>query len=325
MSASFDALAQFLNHKMRMSHIYQPIMLIELLQSGGCAATDDIARAFLVRDPTQIQYYSEITNRMPGRVLGKHEITQKDKRVYTLVGYDYLSEDEINCLKEICEQKVEEFLAAKAKDPWFHRRLASRDIPGSLKYRVLSRAKGRCELCGVSKDVRALEVDHIIPRSQGGKNDISNLQALCYVCNSSKRDHDATDFRDMLSAYDTREEGCLFCAPAPDEMVSENELAYSIPVSNPVTKNHLVIVPKRHNTDYFDLFQPELNAINQILQQGKNDIQEDDGSVTGFNVGFDSGESAGQTLSHCCLHVIPRRNGDNSNTNGAGIRNLLAA
>ena len=34
---------------------------------------------------------------------------------------------------------------------------------------------------------RALEVDHIVPRNQGGSDDLSNLQALCFRCNAGKR------------------------------------------------------------------------------------------------------------------------------------------
>jgi 5-methylcytosine-specific restriction endonuclease McrA len=56
-------------------------------------------------------------------------------------------------------------------------------------------ARYPCELCGVFAEVRALQVDHIVPRSRGGTDDPDNLQALCYRCNSMKRDRDTTDFR----------------------------------------------------------------------------------------------------------------------------------
>jgi 5-methylcytosine-specific restriction endonuclease McrA len=35
---------------------------------------------------------------------------------------------------------------------------------------------------------RALEVDHIVPRNQGGSDELSNLQAFCFRCNAGKRD-----------------------------------------------------------------------------------------------------------------------------------------
>ena len=65
---------------MRMAHIYQPLMLKTLVERSGWASVRDIATAFLSRDESQIEYYSEITKRMPGRVLvpaGKWNILQR--------------------------------------------------------------------------------------------------------------------------------------------------------------------------------------------------------------------------------------------------------
>ena len=56
-------------------------------------------------------------------------------------------------------------------------------------------ARSSCALCGVSSSERRIEVDHIVPRSRGGTNDISNLQALCDECNRGKSNTDQTDFR----------------------------------------------------------------------------------------------------------------------------------
>ncbi|NDF49506.1 MAG: HNH endonuclease, partial [Betaproteobacteria bacterium] len=53
-------------------------------------------------------------------------------------------------------------------------------------------ARGRCECCGAHEHQRALEVDHIVPKNQGGSDDLSNLQALCFRCNAGKRDTDFT-------------------------------------------------------------------------------------------------------------------------------------
>ncbi|WP_259727640.1 HNH endonuclease [Synechococcus sp. CS-1327] len=51
-----------------------------------------------------------------------------------------------------------------------------------------------------------MEVDHIIPRNQGGPDDLSNFQALCFRCNAGKRDTDRTDFRGLLASYQQRQE-----------------------------------------------------------------------------------------------------------------------
>jgi hypothetical protein len=49
-----------------MSHIYQPVMIKELLTHGGKASIRDIAAAFLARDESQLEYYEQITKDMPG-------------------------------------------------------------------------------------------------------------------------------------------------------------------------------------------------------------------------------------------------------------------
>ena len=65
-SPAFSRLAQFLQNEMRMSHIYQPLMLKLLLERGGRAPTRDIAAAFLSHDESQLDYYETIIHRMPG-------------------------------------------------------------------------------------------------------------------------------------------------------------------------------------------------------------------------------------------------------------------
>jgi len=63
-----------------MSHIYQPVMIRELLKRGGKASVRNIAGAFLARDESQLEYYEQITKDMPGKVLGKHGIVQRERR-----------------------------------------------------------------------------------------------------------------------------------------------------------------------------------------------------------------------------------------------------
>ena len=73
---------------------------------------------------------------------------------------------------------------------------------------------------------------------------------------------------------------------------------------------------------YFELGRPELNACNRLLEQEKRAIEQADESVEGFNVGVNDGEGAGQTVSHCHLHLIPRRRGDGVDPTG-GVRNVI--
>lgn len=305
-----------------MSHIYQPVMLMELLRSDGSASSRQIAKALLGRDDSQVAYYEHIIRNMVGKVLtSRRGITSKEKNQYSLNGFEELTDEERDSLIALCESSIEEFLK-KRKDPWSHRRKSSGYISGTVRYQVLSRAKFRCELCGTSAEHKALEVDHILPRNRGGSDDESNLQALCYSCNSMKRDKDDTDFRKVKESYQHRKPGCLFCELPKERVVAENELAFAILDAFPVTAQHTLVIPKRHVDDFFSLHQPERNAIQQLLEERRQAILSSDIAVAGFNVGNNIGEAGGQTVMHCHTHLIPRRSGDVADARG-GVRGVI--
>ena len=320
---TYSVLSSFISNKMRMSHIYQPAMLIELLKNGGSADVQDIAKALLVRDISQIEYYEQITKNMVGRVLTKNRsLAKRDKNTYSLNGFENLSPAEISSLIDLCSEKIEEYIDKRGDRIWSHRKKSSGYVSGTLRYDILKRAKFRCELCGISADQKALEVDHIVPRNDGGSDDPSNLQALCYSCNAMKRDRDDTDFRGIAESYDIREDGCIFCEIDQSRIIAENELCFGIRDGHGVTELHTLIIPKRHISDYFDLHQPEFNAVQSLMDGLKREIEKMDGMVSGFNVGVNSGKDAGQTVFHCHVHLIPRREGDTENPRG-GVRGVI--
>jgi diadenosine tetraphosphate (Ap4A) HIT family hydrolase len=322
-SPSYERLAVFIREQMRMSHIYQPVMLMELLAHQGKASILDIAKALLVRDESQIEYYEEITKNMVGRVLTKNRgLTERGSDAYSLKGFEELSPAEVNTLIDLCQQKIDAYVERRGRRIWEHRSNTAGYISGTLKYEVLKRAKFHCELCGISAEEKALEADHIIPRNRGGTDDLSNLQALCYSCNAMKRDRDNTDFRAVAGSYANREEGCVFCQGLSRRVVAVNELCYAVRDAYPVTPLHTLVIPRRHVPDYFDLYQPELNAINRLLRDMKASITSSDPAVAAFNVGVNAGVDAGQTIFHCHVHLIPRRRGDVPNPRG-GVRGVI--
>ena len=219
-------------------------------------------------------------------------------------------------------KKLEDFKSKRGNRVWQHRRISTGYIPGSVRYEVLKRAKFRCELCGISADDKALEVDHIIPRNKGGSDDPSNFQSLCYSCNAMKRDTDDTDFRGLAESYNHRQDDCPFCTGIDKRVCAENELCFGVEDKYPVTMGHMLVIPKRHVPDYFTLGQAELNCLHSLMSSLKSKALGTDSSILGFNVGVNCGETAGQTVMHCHVHLIPRRSGDVEKPEG-GVRHVI--
>ncbi len=115
---------------------------------------------------------------------------------------------------------------------------------------------------------------------------------------------------------------CLFCNIEKSGCAYENELAYASYDSYPVTEYHCLIIPKRHIKDYFDLTNEELVACNDLVQILKKEIIKKDPLVKGFNLGTNIGKVSGQSILHCHLHLIPRREGDVGNPQG-GVRSVI--
>ena len=115
---------------------------------------------------------------------------------------------------------------------------------------------------------------------------------------------------------------CLFCDSKKSGIAHENDLAYASYDSYPVSDHHCLIIPKRHIKDFFDMTNDELIACNDLLQMIKNEILEKDNTVKGFNIGTNAGKIAGQSILHCHIHLIPRREGDVDNPQG-GVRSVI--
>jgi len=115
---------------------------------------------------------------------------------------------------------------------------------------------------------------------------------------------------------------CLFCDSKKSGIAHENDLAYASYDSYPVSDHHCLIIPKRHIKDYFDMTNDELIACNDLIQMIKNEILKKDNTVKGFNIGTNAGKIAGQSIMHCHIHLIPRREGDVDNPQG-GVRSVI--
>ena len=115
---------------------------------------------------------------------------------------------------------------------------------------------------------------------------------------------------------------CIFCKIKKEELLFENDLAYASTDSYPVSKFHSLIVTKRHVENYFELTTEEIQACNELILKTKENILKEDTTVKGFNIGSNAGKVAGQSIMHCHIHLIPRREGDVEKPQG-GVRSVL--
>ena len=115
---------------------------------------------------------------------------------------------------------------------------------------------------------------------------------------------------------------CIFCDLPSDRFIDETKLSLVFRDAFPVTDLHTLIIPRRHVSDYFDLTEAERQDIQDLLLRHKKLIEQEDQSVSGFNVGNNIGLSAGQTVFHVHTHLIPRRDGDVESPRG-GVRGVI--
>ena len=253
---------------------------------------------------------------MPVKVLKKHGIITDLDNLITLnlnkIGYKEKAQ-----LKLICEEKIQQYLEKRGLATWDYR-FTDNPVPDSIRYKVLKADKQRCALCGITAKDRMLDVDHILPLSRGGKSTEDNLQVLCSKCNRSKGNKDDTDFRE--AELKDKVKGCPFCGKV--KKVITNNSVFAMKDNYPVTEGHHLVIPVRHTENFFSMTDVERNDATDLLRVLKNKLEASDSTITGFNIGMNSGESAGQTVMHSHIHLIPRRDGDNKKPRG-GVRGVI--
>lgn len=318
---TFDDLKDFIHHRMRMSHIYQPLLIRTLLDSGGSATIRQLATSFVARDEALAKEYESTIKNMPLRILKKHGVVNQEGDLVKLAVGGVTLEQRAE-LSLLCEEKMQKFVKARGWKIWDYR-LMDEPVPASLRYQVLAAGDQRCALCGATADMRPLDVDHIVPLSKHGKTTLENLQVLCSKCNRAKGNADDKDFRGGPKPDNMA--GCPFCSPKVDERVVEtNDSVVALPDAYPVSKGHLLVIPRRHTDSYFTMTSTERRHAEELLRIMQGRVKSEDATVVGFNVGTNDGEVAGQTVMHAHIHLIPRRTGDTPDPRG-GVRGVIPA
>lgn len=101
----------------------------------------------------------------------------------------------------------------------------------------------------------------------------------------------------------------------------ENEIGFVIFDRFPVSRGHCLIIPHRVYSDYFESSKEELDGLNRLLFETKKHLSEKF-QPSGFNVGINCGEDAGQTVPHMHIHLIPRYKDDVDDPTG-GVRGVI--
>jgi ATP adenylyltransferase len=89
----------------------------------------------------------------------------------------------------------------------------------------------------------------------------------------------------VRQGLNARQSGCIFCELPANRVIASNTLAFAIRDNYPVTRLHTLVIPKRHAPTFFDLFEPERRAINQLMDGLRVEMIRSDPSVSGFNIG----------------------------------------
>ena len=193
-------LIDFLDNKMSMTQYYQPVIVSKLLENGGKCSKEELAASLVKYDQSVLDYYKKIVMVWPKKTLESHDVISYDKTTQSFHLEADIKAQDVDKAIALCEEKLKEWQDRQKSDnePSFQ---------PATRYRILKRAKGKCELCGTPSSRRPIDIDHIIPQSTAKNGKVvlngktiavhsdENLQALCFKCNRAKGNKDDTDFR----------------------------------------------------------------------------------------------------------------------------------
>ncbi len=101
---------------------------------------------------------------------------------------------------------------------------------------------------------------------------------------------------------------CPFCTPL-ESPLADNESALAIEDKHPISPGHCLVVPRRHVVSIFALSLDEYRHCFELVRNVK-DLLEKKHFPAGFNLAVNDGRTAGQTVEHAHIHVVPRFVGD---------------
>lgn len=114
---------------------------------------------------------------------------------------------------------------------------------------------------------------------------------------------------------------CAFCNIAPERIIAESPLTFTIRDGFPISPGHTLIISKRHFCSFFEATPEEERELLHALRDAKAQLDYEF-SPMGYNIGINDGSAAGQTIPHLHIHLIPRYEGDVEDARG-GVRRII--
>jgi diadenosine tetraphosphate (Ap4A) HIT family hydrolase len=114
---------------------------------------------------------------------------------------------------------------------------------------------------------------------------------------------------------------CPFCEIPKERVIDKNEFAFTVRDGFPISPGHTLIIPIRHVGSLFDTTVEERNALYDLLEKAKLQLDKEF-APNAYNVGINDGAAAGQTVPHLHIHIIPRYNDDQKDPRG-GVRWII--
>ena len=117
------------------------------------------------------------------------------------------------------------------------------------------------------------------------------------------------------------DKSCPFCTLPQIRIIDTTSYGLVVRDAFPISPGHTLIIPKRHVGSFFDLSSEEREDLMSLLATAKANV-EAECKPDGYNIGINDGPTAGQTVPHLHIHLIPRYKGDMPDPRG-GVRWII--
>ncbi len=109
-----------------------------------------------------------------------------------------------------------------------------------------------------------------------------------------------------------KEKDCPFCNGIVEKnqgIIYRDDLVFVFPTNIPITPGHLLVCPTRHVATIEDLKKEEKDALFDMVVRLRGVLRETF-DVEGFNIAWNEGSVAGQSVNHLHIHIVSRNEGD---------------